>query len=489
MKKARKGLIKNLTYLCLVGVVALGLMTIIGTGGGGGGGDSNGPTATEIPSAPTDATASAGDGQVTISWSAVSGATSYNIYWSETSGVTKDNGTQIPDITSPYSHTGLTNGTTYYYVVTAVNSFGESAESAEVSAAPTDESVWSIQTIDPVNAANGDISAAIDTNNAIHVCYFNFNNGLKYATNKTGTWVSTYIQEEDVNTTVSSGDIAVDGNNNVHIVYNTGLLSSPYTAALYYATNSSGSWIKTKLVETVNPWTGGFSGSGIIATSNGKVHIAFGNSDMELRYLNNISGSWSAPIEIYSYWTSVRPRLALDSDDNVYIAHEHGGEGSLWLGVVNSSGSFVGNTLLDGPGYSGTGRSTGWSPNIAFDKASDSQNRSYWDEDNQSLKLYSADGLTTIDSYETGYWPYSGIALDQNGKVYISFSDAGSSELRYATNKSGSWVVETLAPLSDSSHSDIVIESTGKIDLIYCNKGTNSLNVISKQLINLYLLD
>jgi len=153
MKKPRTSFIKNLTYLCLAGVIALGLMTIIGTGGGGE--SSNGPTATELPSAPTAVTPSAGDRQVTISWSAVSGATSYNIYWSETSGVTKDNGTQIPDITSPYSHTGLTNGTTYYYVVTAVNSFGESAESAEVSAAPTDGSIWPSEGIVYVGSCDG----------------------------------------------------------------------------------------------------------------------------------------------------------------------------------------------------------------------------------------------------------------------------------------------------------------------------------------------
>jgi len=47
MKKARKGFIKTLPYLCLVGVIALGLMTIVGTGGGGGGGGGGGaPTIT-----------------------------------------------------------------------------------------------------------------------------------------------------------------------------------------------------------------------------------------------------------------------------------------------------------------------------------------------------------------------------------------------------------------------------------------------------------
>jgi len=42
MKKAKNGLIKALPYLCLVGVIALGLMTIVATGGGGGDGGGDG---------------------------------------------------------------------------------------------------------------------------------------------------------------------------------------------------------------------------------------------------------------------------------------------------------------------------------------------------------------------------------------------------------------------------------------------------------------
>ena len=89
------------------------------------------------PSAPGSVTATAGNAQTTISWSPVSGATSYNLYWSTTSGVTKLNGTNITGAASPYVHTGLTNGTTYYYVATAVNANGESADSAQASAIPT----------------------------------------------------------------------------------------------------------------------------------------------------------------------------------------------------------------------------------------------------------------------------------------------------------------------------------------------------------------
>ena len=62
---------------------------------------------------------SASDQQNTISFSTVPGASSYNLYWKTSSGVTISD-TKITGATSPHSHTGLSNGTTYYYVATAV---------------------------------------------------------------------------------------------------------------------------------------------------------------------------------------------------------------------------------------------------------------------------------------------------------------------------------------------------------------------------------
>jgi len=87
--------------------------------------------------APTGITAAAGDGKVTINWNASAGATFYNIYWSTSSGVTTASGTKISNIaTPPYQHTNRTNGTTYYYVITAVSGSEESAPSVEASAKP-----------------------------------------------------------------------------------------------------------------------------------------------------------------------------------------------------------------------------------------------------------------------------------------------------------------------------------------------------------------
>ena len=71
-----------------------------------------------------------------ITFTSVSGASSYNIYWDVSPGVTNLTGNKISDIVSPYTHSGLTNGITYYYVYTAIIDAAESEESNEVSGTP-----------------------------------------------------------------------------------------------------------------------------------------------------------------------------------------------------------------------------------------------------------------------------------------------------------------------------------------------------------------
>lgn len=108
-----------------------------------------------VPGTPAGPLATAGNGQVALDWTAVSGATGYNIYRSLTVGA---QGIKIWSSTSAsYIDTSVTNGIMYYYEVTAVNAGGESGTSNQVSATPQVPAPISPPTGFTVTARNGQV--------------------------------------------------------------------------------------------------------------------------------------------------------------------------------------------------------------------------------------------------------------------------------------------------------------------------------------------
>jgi cellulose 1,4-beta-cellobiosidase len=100
------------------------------SGNGGNTGEGNSTAA-----APTNLTATAGNQQANLTWTASSGATSYYVKRGTASGGPYT--TVGTPAGTTYADTNLTNGTAYYYVVTAVSATGESADSNQASATPT----------------------------------------------------------------------------------------------------------------------------------------------------------------------------------------------------------------------------------------------------------------------------------------------------------------------------------------------------------------
>lgn len=85
--------------------------------------------------APLDLQAAVENDSVVLNWSSVTGASGYNIKRSTSSGGPYS--TIASGVTgTTYTDNGLTYGTTYYYVVTAVNASGESVSSNEASGTP-----------------------------------------------------------------------------------------------------------------------------------------------------------------------------------------------------------------------------------------------------------------------------------------------------------------------------------------------------------------
>jgi hypothetical protein len=109
-------------------------------------------------SAPTGLTAAAGDAQVALRWSATTGATKYHLKRATTSGgpytqILESSGTSFTDA-------GLTNGVTYFYVATAVDTSSESANSAQVSAKPAAAFVLAAPATVSAKAGNAQVTVS-----------------------------------------------------------------------------------------------------------------------------------------------------------------------------------------------------------------------------------------------------------------------------------------------------------------------------------------
>ncbi len=145
------------------------------------------------PATPTGLATVAGDGSVDLSWSAASGATGYKIKRSTTSGsgyaaIATTNSLALAD-------SGLANGTLYYYVVSAMNGVGESADSAEIS-------------VRPVSSAPVQLGMTL-TNSQLEISWPADHTGwmLEYTTNLMDTNGWTLVPSSDATNMLNGGSL------------------------------------------------------------------------------------------------------------------------------------------------------------------------------------------------------------------------------------------------------------------------------------------
>lgn len=117
--------------------------------------------------------ADAGDGKVDLDWMAVKEAETYNIYYMastsqpsttqmESSG-TKITGLDIELVSAPYTVTPLTNGTKYWFSISASNTVGESNLSKPVLAIPSSPAPPAAPRNLRANAESGQVTLTWDT--------------------------------------------------------------------------------------------------------------------------------------------------------------------------------------------------------------------------------------------------------------------------------------------------------------------------------------
>jgi PKD repeat protein len=134
------------------------------------------PIAGTPPGPPQSLTAGAGNGQVSLTWTAPASnggvnITSYRVYRGTTSGgetlITSGGCSGLGAVLTCID-AGLTNGQTYYYKVSAVNALGEGPQSNEANAAPTTSGCAAAQLLGNPGFENGSSNPAPWTLTSTH---------------------------------------------------------------------------------------------------------------------------------------------------------------------------------------------------------------------------------------------------------------------------------------------------------------------------------
>lgn len=356
-----------------------------------------------------------GNGYVTLSWSPVSGASSYNVYYAygreivNTSNALKKN-------TSNTSTTvlGLMNGMICSFLVTAVNGDNESARSQLLRARAKAETYSYL----PINIESVDDSAlptgsatrlSLDSKGKAHILYQDgLTHEIRYANNTTGSWSITTINSGTVSYD-GAYDIAVDENDSPFICLGRSGLSCKYITGDWVGIDGGGESVFS--VEKVS----------VLIDENNKIHVYY-LIDGVAKYATNENGAWIVSPLNYIEGTILSPI------DSVFYFETRALD---QLGITHKV-------------YANTDSATGLTQHV-----------------------YAGDTATFNLPNEVGGWYWSDMVVDNNGKVHIVYTSKNAEYLFYSTNSSNYW--ETFVVDSDANQyfPSISVDGNGKIFISY----------------------
>ncbi|MBI3609709.1 MAG: DUF11 domain-containing protein [Nitrospirae bacterium] len=336
---------------------------------------------------------------------------------------------------------------------------------AEVRHATNASSAWIAESVFSAGETGSFIkstSIALDSSNHVYISYSDWSTlEVKYASNASGSWI-----HQTVDTIAGQfTSIALDLSGNAHISY-----YDFFNRALKYAANSSGAWISEAVDNTVERDTPVGKYTSIAVDSADRLHVSYFEETYDpfhgsLKYANNSSGSWVT--ETVDLAGGNDTSLALDSSGNVHISY--GWAGGLKY-ATNASGAWMAEAVDNNP-------DAGSHTSIAIDNL----RRTHISYLVRSVPLVGAPFLSlryatnvsgswvieTVDVEVGGFG--TSIAFDSSGKVHISYTERGL--LRHATNASGSWVTETVdsgvGTVVGSYFPDIALDKEGNVHISY----------------------
>jgi hypothetical protein len=328
-----------------------------------------------------------------------------------------------------------------------------------VHASPT----WTVQTLDTNTPdLNDHCPIVLDSNGTPHIAYTsNDLGGVVYASWNGSSWNT----EKVTGGTVI--DLALDSNNNPHILYDGGI------NGLMYASRSGSNWTSQTVDKNGGSKPGSLTFGSLALDSSGNPRIAYSEGD-QVMYASWSGSNW----DIQTVDTAKAPfrvSLAIDSNNTAYLMYGLTDEvklavynNSSWnIQAVASSMDSLGNLVLDSKGYPHLIYSRDYTNytkseplNITIMYAS--WNGAAWNTQ-QVVSNVSAGGVGAV----TGIYTMASLMLDAHDNPHIAYASSypegayNWGNLAYASWTGKTWNIQTVNSTIIAGSCYLAVDSKG----------------------------
>ncbi len=410
--------------------------------------------------------------------------------------------------------TGTVDGAGGESVSLAIDQFGNAhlsyIQSGDLYHATNASGTWVLTTVDTTGSIAGPTSVALNSNGDVFIGYGeSTSEDFKYATNASGAWVVStiasagkvggsnalsidpfnilhfayfdsteffnekiiYVSDASESRVLDTIDAVIETNPDTSLALAAGGVAVAYFASgnLEYAANITGVWD----IETID--AAGTLGTSVALAfdGSGAAHVSyFDVTSEDLQYATNGGGSWSVETVESAGSAGRDSSLAVDNAGNVHIGYVKDGALIYTTGLSGSWVEAVVDSVAAAEGVSLVADSEG---NIHI---------AYIDSNLVTLKY--ATNVTGSWQVETvgsagsilAIGHRAAITVDGSGVPHIAYFDQAGSDLAYATNQSGSWITTHIDTDNHvGTHAAIATDTDGALYISYYDQTDGDLKV------------
>ena len=316
-------------------------------------------------------------------------------------------------------------------------------------------------------------SLAIDSNDNLHVTYFDSRNGnLEYMTYSDSTWTAAVTLDSRDNVGQPSS-LAIDSNDHLHVTY-----LDATNQNLEYMTYDGSSWSTPVSLDSIGD-DGGQSSLAI--DSNDNLHVIYltyiDSTNYNLDYMTYTNSSWSTPASLDSTdWVGFDPSLAIDSNDNLHVTY---------LAYYNLEYMTYNGSSWSTPVSIDSTDDVGPFSSLAID-SNDHLHVTYLDASNANLEYMTYDGSSwstpvTLDNSTGERGEESSLAVDSNDNLHVTYLDGTNGSLNYMIYDGSSWSTPVTLDTKDATGRDssLAIDSNDDLHVTYLATIIGAQNIVS----------